>query len=220
MTEPIRVTNPFIDNYVEGRAIGIEPSQKTLNVQLTSLPTVSGTFRGVASSAECRLEPEPLVTSSPISYENPSLIDLTTSPGRVIQLQYDYLVCAVGTRVRSTMVKGAKEYCFNLKTTQDSKRLRTAIGEALEYASRRIRVNGLGPGATVTPMNAAWIDNPEKRAVVESHIPMGRSGTSEEMAAVTAFLCSDDASYITGQTLFVDGGITLYAEFQTSWASE
>jgi glucose 1-dehydrogenase len=91
---------------------------------------------------------------------------------------------------------------------------------ALEYASRGIRVNGLGPGATVTPMNNAWIDNPEKRAIVESHIPMGRSGTSEEMAAVTAFLCSDDASYITGQTLFVDGGITLYPEFGTTWSSE
>jgi glucose 1-dehydrogenase len=90
---------------------------------------------------------------------------------------------------------------------------------ALEYAPHGIRVNGLGPGATVTPMNDAWIDNPEKRAIVESHIPMGRSGTSEEMAAVTAFLCSDDASYITGQTLFVDGGITLFPEFGTPWSS-
>ena len=77
-----------------------------------------------------------------------------------------------------------------------------------------------GPGATITPMNDAWIDDAEKRAIVESHIPMGRSGTSEEMAAVTAFLCSDDASYITGQTLFVDGGITLFPEFGTSWASK
>lgn len=90
---------------------------------------------------------------------------------------------------------------------------------ALEYAPHGIRVNGLGPGATVTPMNDAWIDDPEKRAIVESHIPMGRSGTSEEMAAVTAFLCSDDASYITGQTLFVDGGITLFPEFGTPWSS-
>ena len=91
---------------------------------------------------------------------------------------------------------------------------------ALEYAERGIRVNGLGPGATVTPMNDAWIDDPEKRAIVESHIPMARSGTSEEMAAVTAFLASDDASYITGQTLFVDGGLTLYPEFRSSWSSE
>jgi glucose 1-dehydrogenase len=91
---------------------------------------------------------------------------------------------------------------------------------ALEYAERGIRVNGLGPGATVTPMNRAWTDDAEKRAVVESHIPMGRSGTSEEMAAVTAFLASDDASYITGQTLFVDGGLTLFPEFRSSWSSE
>lgn len=91
---------------------------------------------------------------------------------------------------------------------------------ALEYASYGIRVNGLGPGATVTPMNDGWIDDEKKRAVVESHIPLGRSGTSEEMAAVTAFLCSDDASYITGQTLFVDGGLTLFPEFGTPWASQ
>lgn len=91
---------------------------------------------------------------------------------------------------------------------------------ALEYAGRGIRVNGIGPGATVTPINRAWIDDPEKRAMVESHIPMGRAGTSEEMAAVAAFLASDEAAYITGQTLFVDGGLTLYPDFRTPWSSE
>ena len=91
---------------------------------------------------------------------------------------------------------------------------------ALEYAGRGIRVNGIGPGATVTPINQAWIDDPEKRAMVESHIPMGRSGTAEEMAAVTVFLCSDEAAYVTGQTLFVDGGLTLFADFRTAWSSE
>ena len=91
---------------------------------------------------------------------------------------------------------------------------------ALEYAGRGIRVNAVAPGATVTPINKAWIDDPQKRAEVESHIPMGRAGTSEEMAAVTAFLCSDEAAYITGQTLFVDGGLTLYPDFRTSWSSE
>lgn len=90
---------------------------------------------------------------------------------------------------------------------------------ALEYAKHNIRVNGVGPGATVTPMNDAWIDDKEARAIVESHIPMGRSGTSEEMAAATAFLCSDEASYITGQTLFIDGGLTLFPEFGVNWSS-
>ena len=91
---------------------------------------------------------------------------------------------------------------------------------ALEYAGRGIRVNGIGQGATITPINRAWVDDPDKRAMVESHIPMGRAGTSEEMAAVTAFLCSDEAAYITGQTLFVDGGLTLYPDFRTAWSSE
>jgi NAD(P)-dependent dehydrogenase (short-subunit alcohol dehydrogenase family) len=90
----------------------------------------------------------------------------------------------------------------------------------LEYAGRGIRVNGIGPGATVTPINRAWIDDPEKRAMVESHIPMARAGTAEEMAAVIVFLCSDEAAYITGQTLFVDGGLTLYPDFRMAWSSE
>jgi glucose 1-dehydrogenase len=91
---------------------------------------------------------------------------------------------------------------------------------ALEYAGRGIRVNAIGPGATVTPINRAWIDDPEKRAMVTSHIPMGRAGEAEEMAAVTAFLLSNEAGYITGQTIFVDGGLTLFADFRGTWSSE
>jgi glucose 1-dehydrogenase len=91
---------------------------------------------------------------------------------------------------------------------------------ALEYAGRGIRVNGIGPGATVTPINRAWIDDPEKRRQVEEHIPMQRAGDADEMAGVTAFLASHDAAYITGQTIFVDGGLTLYPSFLTPWSSE
>ena len=90
---------------------------------------------------------------------------------------------------------------------------------ALEYAPHGIRVNGVAPGATITPINRAWIDDPEARKAVESHIPMARSGTPEEMAALTAYLCSDESSYITGQTIFIDGGLTLYPEFGTNWSS-
>lgn len=90
---------------------------------------------------------------------------------------------------------------------------------ALEYADRGIRVNAVGPGAIVTPINMAWIDDPKARAEVESHIPMGRAGTSEEIAGVFAFLASDESSYITGQTLFACGGLTLYPEFRVAWSS-
>jgi glucose 1-dehydrogenase len=90
---------------------------------------------------------------------------------------------------------------------------------ALEFAGRGIRVNAVGPGAIDTPINAAWTHDPVKRAAVESHIPMGRVGTVEEIAAVFAFLASDEASYITGQTIFACGGVTLFGEFRDNWAS-
>ena len=90
---------------------------------------------------------------------------------------------------------------------------------ALEYAGRGIRVNAVGPGAIVSPLNNAWINDPTARAEVESHIPMGRPGDPDEMASVFAFLASDEASYITGQTVFACGGLTLYPEFRTGWAS-
>ena len=90
---------------------------------------------------------------------------------------------------------------------------------ALEYAGQGIRVNAVGPGAVVTPINNSWINNPKARAEVESHIPMGRAAEASEIAAVFAFLASDDASYITGQTIFACGGLTLYPEFRVAWSS-
>jgi glucose 1-dehydrogenase len=91
---------------------------------------------------------------------------------------------------------------------------------ALEFAGRGIRVNGIGPGATITPINRAWVDDPVKKEQVESHIPMRRAGTADEMGGVACFLASDDAGYITGQTIFVDGGLTLFPSFEEPWSSE
>jgi len=90
---------------------------------------------------------------------------------------------------------------------------------ALEYAGDGIRVNSVGPGAVVTPINKAWIDDPKARGEVESHIPMSRPAAADEIASVFAFLASDDASYVTGQTIFACGGLTLYPEFRVAWSS-
>jgi glucose 1-dehydrogenase len=91
---------------------------------------------------------------------------------------------------------------------------------ALEYAGRGIRVNAVGPGATITPINRAWVDDPIKAEMVTSHIPIPRPGEADEMAGVVAFLASDDAAYVTGQTIYVDGGLTLFADFREPWSSE
>lgn len=90
---------------------------------------------------------------------------------------------------------------------------------ALEFAGRGIRVNAVAPGATVTPINAAWINDPAARDMIERHIPIGRSAEASDIAACFAFLASADAAYITGQTIFVDGGLTLHADFRENWSS-
>jgi glucose 1-dehydrogenase len=86
---------------------------------------------------------------------------------------------------------------------------------ALEYARQGIRINAIGPGATTTPIND-WVNDPEELSKINEFIPMGRVGQPEEMAAAVLFLASDDAAYITGQTLFIDGGLTLYPGFRES----
>jgi glucose 1-dehydrogenase len=90
---------------------------------------------------------------------------------------------------------------------------------ALEFADRGIRVNAVGPGATITDMNAGWKDDPKARADVEGHIPIGRAAEAEEIAAAFLFLASSDASYITGQTLYVCGGLTLFGDFRKNWST-
>src|SRR3546814_5998915 len=90
---------------------------------------------------------------------------------------------------------------------------------ALEYAYRGIRVNGVGPGATLTDINSAWAEDAAERRKVEAHIPMGRAATAEEIASVFAFLASDDAAYVTGQTIYACGGLTLYGDFKQNWSS-
>lgn len=90
---------------------------------------------------------------------------------------------------------------------------------ALEYADRGIRVNAVGPGAIETSMNDNWRHHPAKQLAIAGHIPMGRAASSDDIAAVYAFLASAEARYITGQTIYACGGLTLFADFKSNWAS-
>jgi len=84
---------------------------------------------------------------------------------------------------------------------------------AQEVARHKIRVNSVAPGAIRTPINRAAWETPEALSGLLKLIPYGRIGVPEDVGKVVAFLASDDADYIHGQTIFVDGGMTLYPEF-------
>lgn len=79
---------------------------------------------------------------------------------------------------------------------------------AAGYARDGIRVNAVLPGLTRTPMNDWWLGDPARVAEAVRAVPLGRVAEPEEVAAVIAFLASDDASYVTGALWPVDGGLT------------
>ena len=87
---------------------------------------------------------------------------------------------------------------------------------AQEFAPSGIRVNSIGPGAIKTPINhAAWATPAAEQKLLEL-IPYNRVGVVEDIGATAVWLASDDSDYVTGQTLFVDGGMTLYPGFSTN----
>jgi NAD(P)-dependent dehydrogenase (short-subunit alcohol dehydrogenase family) len=79
---------------------------------------------------------------------------------------------------------------------------------ALELAPERITVNGISPGPFATEINTAVLQNPELNQQFVSRIPLGRWGQVEEVGQLALFLCSEEASFITGTDLLIDGGWT------------
>jgi glucose 1-dehydrogenase len=84
---------------------------------------------------------------------------------------------------------------------------------ARELADKKVRVVNIAPGAIATPINDFVLDDPEAEHAVESEIPLGRMGDPGEIAAAVVWAASDQASYLTGTTIVVDGGMSLYPKF-------
>jgi NAD(P)-dependent dehydrogenase (short-subunit alcohol dehydrogenase family) len=85
---------------------------------------------------------------------------------------------------------------------------------AQEAAPHGVRLASVAPGAIKTPINEDVWEDPKGREDLQSKIPTQRIGHPAEVARTVAFLASDAASYVTGATLFVDGGMMLYPAFQ------
>jgi glucose 1-dehydrogenase len=84
---------------------------------------------------------------------------------------------------------------------------------AQEVAPLKIRVNSIAPGAIRTPINTAAWSTPQAYSALMTLVPYGRIGEPEDIARAAVWLASDEADYVTGTTLFVDGGMTLYPGF-------
>jgi glucose 1-dehydrogenase len=84
---------------------------------------------------------------------------------------------------------------------------------AKELAGKKIRVLNIAPGAIATPINNFVLDDPVAKAAIEAEIPLGHFGQPEQVAAAVAWAASEEAAYLTGTTIVVDGGMSLYPRF-------
>jgi glucose 1-dehydrogenase len=87
---------------------------------------------------------------------------------------------------------------------------------AQEFAPKKIRINGICPGAIQTPINKSAWDTPQALESLLTLIPYQRIGQPEDIGNTAVWLASDDSDYITGASIFVDGGMTLYPGFSTN----
>ena len=112
--------------------------------------------------------------------------------GNIINMSSINAVVAIPTATPYTVCKGGV--------------LQLTKSMALSLAPHGIRVNAVGPGTIATEMGKTMMSNPAAKKRVLSRTPLGRPGEPDEIASVCVFLASDDASYITGETIYCDGG--------------
>ena len=113
-------------------------------------------------------------------------------PGAIVNLSSVNAVFAIPDQVPYSVSKGGLSQLTKVM--------------ALSLAPHGIRVNAIGPGSIATDMLESVMSNPAVRNTILSRTPLGRIGEPREIAAIAAFLASDQASYVTGQTIYADGG--------------
>jgi glucose 1-dehydrogenase len=163
-----------------------------------------------------------LVNNAGIEYRQPFLTTTVEQWEQTVgvNLKGAYFLCQ---RAAAEMVKSGGGRIVNISSVHDTVPLagRSAYAVskgglamltkalALELAEHRINVNAVSPGAILTEMNRSSLENPETRARLLARIPANRLGDVEDCVGAAVFLASPEADYLTGATLYVDGGLLL-----------
>ncbi|MGI9352112.1 MAG: SDR family NAD(P)-dependent oxidoreductase [Rhizobiaceae bacterium] len=119
-------------------------------------------------------------------------VEAGADPGSIINMSSVNAVFAIEDQVPYSVSKGGLSQLTKVTS--------------LALAKHGIRVNAIGPGSIMTKMLESVVENPESAATILSRTPMGRIGEPSEIASIAVFLASDEASYVTGQTIYADGG--------------
>jgi NAD(P)-dependent dehydrogenase (short-subunit alcohol dehydrogenase family) len=149
----------------------------------------------------------PIASTTDEQWDTTLTVNLT-APFALIRALIPVMIAAGGGRIVNVSSRNAFRSTNNVAGYNASKAgliglTRTAAGELARYG---IRVNAVCPGVIHTPPLRDWVEDKQFYAAYTKQIPMGRFGKPEEIAAVITFLLSDDAEFITGQTIIADGG--------------
>lgn len=178
------------------------PSQKTNNITSKDWDYVLGV--NLRGTFLCTREALKYMTSSSSSSSNNNINDVKGNNNNNNEYDLNFSIINISSVHESIPMPYSAPY----SASKGGMEMLTK-NIALEVAEKGIRINGIAPGAINTPMNKDIMEDPQKKKQEEEKIPMRRIGEPEEIAKVAFFLASTDASYITGTTVYVDGGLTL-----------
>lgn len=189
---------------VEGARMLVETAHKKLG-RLDTLVNNAGTFRDTAFEA---LDAERFAQTFDLNVRG-YLFAAQAFAARVVPGQENPSIVCVGSTNSLSAEKNSVIYDSSKGAV-----LMMIRSLALTLAPKGIRVNGLGPGVIETPLTQKGLSVPGVRRILERQIPLGRLGQPVDIGGAAVFLASPEAAYITGQMIYIDGGILAN---QISW---
>jgi len=171
-----------------------------------------GTIDGLISNAGIVFKAS-IEDTSEEAWEDVMSVNLN-APSFLSRLFLPYLKASRGVIIHTTSIHAEHQTEYLSAYASSKAGLRSLMkSQALEWAKYGIRVNAIAPGVVPVERTQSYFEQSENQALWLKHIPINRLGKVEDIAEIILFLCSDKASWITGQTFTVDGGLTARSNY-------